>query len=82
MNWNKFTPSEFEYDEEKNKLSKHGVTLEEALQCFYNDFIVLRNKRFKDRWQLIGQTDGGRRLKIIFQLKPKRVVRIITGWPI
>lgn len=50
VNWSKFIPSEFEYDEEKDKLFEHGVSLEEALQCFYNDFVVLRNKRFKDRW--------------------------------
>lgn len=30
----------------------------------------------------IGEIRGGRRLKIIFQLKAKRVVRIITGSPV
>lgn len=34
------------------------------------------------RFQLVGSTAGGRRLKIIFELKPKKIVRIITGWPI
>ncbi|MFQ5770034.1 MAG: BrnT family toxin [bacterium] len=82
MNWNRFIPIEFEYDEKKDKLSEHGVTFDEVIQCFFNDFTVMRNKRFKDRWQLVGITDGGRKLKIIFQLKSKRVVRIITGWPI
>jgi uncharacterized DUF497 family protein len=47
-----------------------------------SDYEVRRNKRYKDRYQLIGKTIGGRRLKIIFQIKPERVVRIITGWPI
>lgn len=64
----------------RQKLDAHHVKLEEAIQCFYNPFQVRRNKSFKDRFQLIGKTDGGRRLKIIFQLKPKNVVRIITGW--
>ena len=82
MDWTKFIPSEFEYDEEKDKLSKHGVTIDEAIECFFYDFVVQRNKSFKDRWQLLGRTSGGRSLKIIFQLKPKKVVRIITGWPI
>ncbi len=82
MNWSRFTPIEFEYDEEKYKLSDHGVTFEEAIQCFFNDFTAMRNKRFKDRWQLIGNTDGGRKLKLIIQHKTNRVVRIITGWPI
>jgi hypothetical protein len=31
---------------------------------------------------LIGKTLGGRRLKIVFQLKPDNIVRIITGWPL
>lgn len=49
MNYSEFTPSEFEYDEEKDKLSERGVTFEEAIQCFFNDFMVMRNKRFRDR---------------------------------
>ena len=39
-------------------------------------------QEYRDRYQLIGTTLGGRRLKIIFQLKPKNIVRIITGWPL
>lgn len=42
----------------------------------------MRNKSYRDRYQLIGRTVGGRRLKIIFQLKRNDVVRIITGWQI
>jgi hypothetical protein len=50
------------------------------VECFYSDFQVRHNKSFRDRFQLLGRTIGGRRLKIIFQLKPGNVVRIITGW--
>ena len=80
MRWDQFVPSEFEYDWEKDKLREHHVTFGEAIEAFFNDYQIRRNKRFRDRWQLIGQTDSGRRLKIIFQLKPGDVVRIITGW--
>jgi hypothetical protein len=31
---------------------------------------------------LIGSTLGGRKLKVIFQVKPGSIVRIITGWPL
>jgi hypothetical protein len=31
---------------------------------------------------LIGRTLGGRKLKVIFQVKPGSIVRIITGWPL
>jgi uncharacterized DUF497 family protein len=82
VDWNRFSPTDFEYDFDRDKLSAHRVTFEEAVECFFSDFIVRRNKAFKDRFQLHGETIGGRQLKIIFQLKPDQVVRIITGWEI
>jgi uncharacterized DUF497 family protein len=80
MDWSKFEPTDFEYDFESDKFSVHRITFKEAVECFYNDFDIRRNKSFTDRYQLIGKTFGGRKLKIIFQLKPNRIVRIITGW--
>jgi uncharacterized DUF497 family protein len=82
VDWHRFVPSDFEYDFENDKLAAHGITFEEAVECFFSDFQVRRNKSYQNRYQLIGRTLGGRRLKIIFQLKPKYVVRIITGWTI
>ncbi len=82
VDWHRFTPSDFEYDFDRDKLAAHGVTFEEAVECFFSGFAVRRNKRYRTRYQLIGRNLAGRRLKIIFQLKPGRVVRIITGWPL
>jgi uncharacterized DUF497 family protein len=82
VNWHRFEPSDFEYDFEQDKLAVHHVTFEEAVECFFSDYEVRRNKRYRDRYQLRGRTIGGRKLKIIFQLKSKNIVRIITGWPI
>jgi uncharacterized DUF497 family protein len=82
VNWRRFMPSDFEYDFERDELAAHQVTFEEAVECFFSDYEVRRNKSYRDRYQLIGRTIGGRGLKIIFQLKPGDVVRIITGWPI
>jgi len=82
MDWSKFAPTDFEYDFERDELFAHRIRFNEAVECFYNDFQVRRNKSFADRYQLIGETFGGRKLKIIFQLKPNRIVRIITGWEI
>jgi uncharacterized DUF497 family protein len=84
VNWRRFTPADFEYDFEKDELAAHRINYEEAVECFFNVFDVRRTRprRHRDRYQLIGRTDGGRRLKIIFQLKPGGVVRIITGWDI
>jgi uncharacterized DUF497 family protein len=82
VNWRQFAPSDFEYDFEQDKLSQHRVTFNEAAECFFSDFEIRRNKSYPDRFQLIGRTLGGRKLKIIFQLKTNQVVRIITGWPL
>mgnify|MGYP000452447513 CR=1 FL=1 len=78
--WNEFQPSDFEYDYERDELHAHHITVKEAVQCFYNPFSIKRNKSFKDRFKLIGHTDSGRKLIVIFQLKRHNVVRIITGW--
>ncbi len=82
VDWNRFTPSDFEYDFERDELAAHSVTFEEAVECFFSNFTVRRNKSYRDRYQLIGRTVGGRRLRIIFQLKLDDVARIITGWQI
>jgi len=82
VDWRRFTPADFEYDFERDKLAEHGVTFDEAVECFFSDFEMRRNKRFRDRYQLLGRTLGGRRLKLIFQVKPRDVVRIITGGPL
>jgi uncharacterized DUF497 family protein len=80
VNWRRFTPSDFEYDFENDKIAAHRVSVDEAIECFFSDYVVRRNKKYKDRYQLVGRTLGGRELKIIFQLKPGNVIRIITGW--
>jgi len=82
VNWHRFAPADFEYDFERDELARRGVTFEEAVECFFSDFVVRRNKSYRDRYQIAGKTIGGRRLKIIIQLKPGNVVRIITGWEI
>lgn len=82
VNWQRFTPSSFEYDFGRDKLAAHRIAFNEAVECFFSDFEVRRNKKYRDRYQLIGKTIGGRSLKIIFQLKSKDTVRIISGWPI
>ena len=82
VNWQRFTPVDFEYDFERDELAAHRVTFEEAVECFFMDFGVRRNKSYRDRYQLLGKTLGGRRLKIIFQLRAGNVVRIITGWDV
>lgn len=82
VNWRRFTPTDFEYDFARDELAAHDITFDEAVECFFSDFVIRRNKSYRDRYQLIGRTIGGRRLKIIFQLKSGNIVRVITGWQI
>lgn len=82
VNWHRFIPENFEYDFERDELAAHHVTFNEAVECFFSNFEVRRNKSYSDRYQLLGSTIGGRQLKIIFQLKSQNIVRIITGWDI
>ena len=82
VNWHRFIPADFEYDYERDELASHHITFDKAVACFFSDFEVRRNKSYRDRYQLLGRTIGGRRLEIIFQLKPGNVVRIITGWDV
>jgi len=49
------------------------VTFDEAVECFFADFQIRRNKKYRDRYQLLGGALGGRKLKIIFQLKTSNV---------
>lgn len=46
--WNRFIPTDFEYDFERDKLSVHGIEFEEAVECFFSDFQVRRNKSCVD----------------------------------
>jgi uncharacterized DUF497 family protein len=82
VNWHSFIPVDFEYDFERDELAAHHISFEEAVESFFSNFEVRRNKSYQDRYQLLGRTKGGRVLKIIYQLKPGKVIRIITGWPI
>jgi uncharacterized DUF497 family protein len=66
VNWRRFVPTDFEYDFEKDKLAAHHITFEEAVDCFFSDFEVGRNKSYDDRYQLVGETIGGRSLKSSF----------------
>lgn len=34
VKWSEFTPTDFEYDFERDKLGRHRVTFDEAVECF------------------------------------------------
>jgi len=80
--WNSFVPSEFEYDFDNNKLYNHNLSIDEAIQCFSREYKIRKNKKYSDRYKMLGMTDSGKKVCLIFQLKKGDVVRIITGWEI
>ena len=55
VDWHRFIPTDFEYDFEKNKLAAHGVTFEEAVECFFSDFQVRRKSPTKTAISLLGE---------------------------
>lgn len=70
---------EFQWDEhnENKLLERHDVTAEEAEQCFANRHSARRASR--DALLLLGLTDGGRMLLLVYQQKPDGVVRVYSA---
>ena len=56
--------------------------IREAIEVIWNGFDVRRNKGLHGGYQLIGETDGGRRLKLIVYEKRRNLIMIVTGWDI
>ncbi len=71
-------PPEFEWDEnnEDKLLLRHNVSALEAEQCFANPHT---KRREGDALLLLGVTDGGRMLFLVYEQKPGGVVRVYSG---
>ena len=91
----KFKWLEFEWDEHNlEELAAHRLQFWEAEECFYNAHRVFKNKRKAKRsyetFKLLGKSEGGRPILLIFYVKGKRsigikgattaLIRVITGW--
>lgn len=79
-------PVEFEWDagNKAKSLQKHGILPQESEQVFRSsNFIILGDKRHsltEARQLIIGTTDIGRLLSIVFTIRDRRV-RIISARP-
>jgi uncharacterized DUF497 family protein len=78
--WQTFDPEEFDFEFSEDELARHRVSIDEAVEVIWNGFTVFRNKGYHGGYQLIGRTDGGRRLKLIVYEKEPGLIRVITGW--
>jgi uncharacterized DUF497 family protein len=70
---------EFEWDEgnEEKLLMRHSVSALEVEQCFANPHTIRKNA--DDAYLLLGRTDDGRMLLLVYQQKPRGVVRVYSG---
>ena len=72
--------NDFEWDEGNSPHLElgHGISQEEVEAVFADEPIFRRTK--KGHYAVFGRTFEGRYITIIFELKPKGIVRPITGW--
>ena len=78
----------FDWDEDNEaEICEHSVTCFEVEECFENSYRAVphrkaksKPKKYGDRYQIIGQTNGGRELFIIIQYKGGNVIRPITAF--
>ena len=77
---NELRISEFEWDEGNvlHLALGHGIEPEEAEEVFAFGPIYRRTKQ--GHYAVFGPTESGRLLAIVFERKPKGLVRVITGW--
>lgn len=69
---------QFEWDEynEMKLLERHNVSALEAEQCFANRHT---KRRVGDDYLLLGRTDGGRLLFLVYEQKPDGTVRVYSA---
>lgn len=70
---------QFEWDEhnEDKLLLNHNVSAAEAEQCFANPHPAPR--RVGEDLLMLGVTDGGRMVFLVYEQKPKGVVRVYSA---
>jgi uncharacterized DUF497 family protein len=69
---------EFEWDEdnEEKLLRRHNVSAFEAEQCFANPHT---NRRHGDAMLMLGTTDSGRMLLLVYEQQANGVVRVYSA---
>jgi uncharacterized DUF497 family protein len=81
----KYYNYDFDWDDE-NLLhaTKHGVSANEAEQCFENEYLVIAKPKSvkihgEQRYYLLGRTNGGFPVFLVFKKLSKDKVRIISA---
>ena len=71
-------------DDNEEHLGRHHVYPEEAEEVFFNCYVITPNKKRHGprRYRIVGRTNQGRRLLLVFEDMGASVARIITGWDV
>jgi uncharacterized DUF497 family protein len=80
--WQKFDPEDFDFEFDEDEFARHQISIDEVVEVIWNGFEVRRNKQYHGGYQIIGFTDGGRRLKLVVYERRKGLIRVITGWDV
>lgn len=77
---------EFQWDagNKTKNWEKHHVSCEEAEQCFLNPHVIisdLAHSQNEARYFLFGQTNEYKKLTIIFTVRHKKLIRIVSARP-
>jgi uncharacterized DUF497 family protein len=74
---------EFDWDEANIRhLGRHGVSQQEAEQCYLNDPLVIEEQMIdgEERFLALGETNVARRLAFVFTVRDNRI-RFVTAYP-
>ena len=80
VRWESFDPSEYDISFNDEKLAAHGIDRYDVMEVLANGIHVIRNKRGRDRYRVMGRTDAGRALELIVVVEGSHQLRFITGW--
>lgn len=80
--WQRFNPRAFDFEFDEDELAWHKITIDEVIEVIWNGFNVYRNKGHHRGYQLVGRTDGGRKLKLIVYERRRGHLLVKTGWDV
>lgn len=75
----------FIWDEHnEGHLSLHRIQTWEAEEVFFNKYVITPNKKQHgpQRYMVVGRTNAGRKLRLVFEDFGLHTARIFTGWDV
>lgn len=80
VNWTRFDPNRYEIEFNEAKLAVRDISTADVMQVLWNGIHVIRDKKYRNRYRVLGRTDDGHPLELIAVDLGKRRIRFITGW--